>query len=759
MKFRFITILCFLIIIITKTTYAQQEKVTINGKIIGDDKQPVPYADINIPKKGLGTATNINGEFLFIIPSTSNADSLVITCIGFNTKIIAISALTAGPATITLSKSNTPLQEVSIAYRDPMKIIQKAIDRVPDNYINNPHVTRGFYREYTKNSIQPLELSEAVFDIYNFGYADKRDDMFKLIKARDEKNERDFHGIEVGQKPRSIFNDDVVKHINNDGIFGKEGVKRHDFEVAGIVDFKGSPAYEIDFKEKPGIKETTFRGKVFIDTKTYAFLYFDYYMSPTGLAFTKVGDFATRMLMKLMGMQFTLKTDHTQISYQKVVGKWVLSGVVGDNELYIKSPGFNYDFTANLKFNYVVTAVDTTQTAPFDEKMNKNDAIENHDTNEGEAFWKDYNVILADFNTEDVVKKIKAINDIVRLKSKFEEKEKKLPKDPALRLDSMLTYYNAHGQFNGTALIKSKGKVILSKSYGYADKEKKIVANPQTTYRIGSTSKTFTSVIINQLANEGKLDIHAPIKTYIPYYTHGDVTIEQLLTHQSGIPEYFNNDDYKLELLTKSFTLKDMVLKFCSDTLQFKSGTDFEYSNANFSVLALIAQEVTGKSFETLLQDRIFTPLQMTDTYAGIYKGNDSRQATGYGEGGVKEHVYDFGNEYGAGGISSSAEDLLKYHDGLLADKLLPKDKKAEMLKPRVAFKDYNAMYDYGWMTDKSAFAASQKHIITYHPGTDLGFFTMYARQEDNDICIILLNNTGDFPRYDMTDLILNIIN
>jgi len=760
MRFHFIPVLFFLIFIFAKVTYAQQGKIIINGKIIGDDKQPVAYANINIPKKGLGTISNINGDFLFTIPSSSSADSLVITCIGFNTKTIAVLNLIVAERpkpTITLSKSNTPLQEVSIAYRDPMKIIQKAIDRIPENYINTPHVIRGFYRETTMKDKTPLQLSEAVFDIFNYGYADKREDLFKLVKARDDKNERDFKGIEVGQKPRGIFNDDIVKRLQTSDILGKDGIKRHSYEVAGIADFKGRPAYEIDFSEKSSTQDRTFRGKVFIDTKSYAFVYFDYSASPETMRQDKVGNFAERMLMKMMGMEIAIKADRDRISYQNVNGKWVLAQDVGDTKLYFKLPARNYDFTADIKFNYIVTAVDTTQTTPFHEKMRSNEHINDHDTNEGEEFWKDYNIILPDFDTEALIKQINAINAVVRLKTKFEAKELKLPKAPVLRLDSMLTYYHANGQFNGAALVKSKGKVILNKSYGFADQQKQLPGNEHTAYRIGSAAKTFTSLVINQLVSERKLDVHVPIKTYIPYYVHGDVTIEQLLTHQSGIPEYFNNDDYKLELLTKSFTLKDMVLKFCSDTLQFKSGTGFEYSNSNFAVLALIAQEVAGKPFETLLRDRVFTSLQMTDTYFGKYKGNENR-AIGYSDG-LPEQTYDYGNVYGAGGIWSSAADLLKYHDGLLANKLLPLAQKTEMLKPRVEFKDYGAMYDYGWMTDKSAFAASQKHVITYHPGTDLGFFTMYVRQEDTDSCIILLNNTGEFPRYDMIDLILNIIN
>jgi CubicO group peptidase (beta-lactamase class C family) len=743
-------------------SFAQQNgKMVLAGRIVdADNKEGIAYASLGISQKGIGTITNGTGEFIFNLERTNIADSIRISCIGYKTKTVAVVELNSmqKPLTIALAKSNIPLKEVTVEYRDPMKIIQKAIERIPQNYINTPHVIRGFYRENTMKGNTPLQLSEAVFDIYNFGYGDKRQDMFRLVKARDEKNERDFHDLEAGQKPAAIFNDDIVKRIAGSDILDRDGMKKHDYEVKGIVDINGSLAYEIDFAEKPGITGNTYRGKIFIDIKSYAFIYFDYGLNPEGMKSLKSGNFAQRTLNNLMGVTLRVKSNHNRIRYQKVDDKWVLANVVGDNDLYIRAPNLGYDMVISIKFNYVVTQVDTTQTTPFKEKMRSGEHILDHDTNEGEEFWKDYNILLPDYNTEELIGQIQAINNIANLKKKFEEREKKLPGNPALLLDSMLTYYHANGQFNGAALVKSKGKVILSKSYGYADKEKQLTGNEHTTYRIGSLSKSFTSVIINQLMAEGKVNANAQVKTYIPWFANGDVTIDQLLTHRSGIPEYFSNDSLERQILTKSFTLKEVVQKLCSDTLEFKNGTSFHYSNSNFAVLALIAQEVTQTPFEILLKQRIFDPLQMTDTYFGLYKGVDSHQAIGYSNG-AKEAFYNVENTEGAGGISSSTADLLKYHDGLLADKLMPKAQQDTMLKKRVEFKDYNAWYDYGWMTDKSAFTASQRHVITYHPGTDLGFFSMFAREADTDSCIILLNNTGEFPRYDMADLILDIIN
>eukprot|EP00696_Hemimastix_kukwesjijk_P004448 gnl/Hemi2/15491_TR5214_c0_g1_i1.p1 gnl/Hemi2/15491_TR5214_c0_g1~~gnl/Hemi2/15491_TR5214_c0_g1_i1.p1 ORF type:complete len:608 (+),score=-78.28 gnl/Hemi2/15491_TR5214_c0_g1_i1:2990-4813(+) len=605
---------------------------------------------------------------------------------------------------------------------------------------------------YTAKGSDPLELSEAVFDIYNFGYADRRADLFKLIKARDGKNQRDFHALEVGQKPNTIYNYDVVNHLSASGFLNDSGIVKHRFEVTGIVDIKGYPAYEVVFREKEGAKDDSYRGKFYVDTKTYAFIYFDYGLSPTALKSGEVGNIDQRMLLGSADITVDMKRDRYQVSYQKVGDKWVLADVTGDDAVKIKSAELGYDYVADVKFNYQITSVDTNQRASFNTKIARNDNINDYDSNGGEEFWKDYNILLADYNAEDVFKYIQTVNNNTRLKDKFEEKLAKLPADTIQRLNALLKFYNDNGQFNGTALIKSKGKVLLSKSYGYADKASKTEANGHTAYNMGSATDVFTSLIINQLVAEGKLDLHAAIKTYIPYYANGEVTIEQLLTQQSGIPDYLNNVDYKAQTVTQTFTLKQMAINFCSDTLHFKSGGKVEYSNSNALILALIAEEISGKPFGILLQERIFTPLQMTDSYYGANKNATTNQAKGY----IKDQIQT--DNTNALWISSSAEDLLKFNDALTANKLLSPQQKADMQKPRVQFKDADAWFGYGWMTDKSAFEASKKHVINYEPGNGVGFSAMLVRQDDNDSCILLLNNTGSFPQYDMADLILEML-
>jgi hypothetical protein len=385
--------------------YAQ---VSVSGKVSSANGQPIGQAGVSINKRGIGTATNTTGVFALIIPAANLNDSLKISCIGFKTQTIAIATIKRGESlNILLPKNTTELQEVTITYYDADKILQKAITNIPKNYINYRHILRGFYRMYTYNDIDPLQLSEAVFDVYNFGYGDPHADVFRLIKARSEKNERDFNSLEIVQKPNTIFEQDIINHLHASGFLNPEGIKKHTFKVNGVVNMQGFRAYEIAFREKPGSGEGTYRGKIYVDTKTNAFIHFDFGLSPAGLKDPVAGTFSQRSLTKTKDVDVDLKSDRTKVTYQEVGNKWVLSSVEGNSTLAVKSPKLNYDYVARVKFNYQITLVDTTQIESFTSKIGRNDNINAYKSNGNSSFWKDYNIILSDYNVDDLFKKLK----------------------------------------------------------------------------------------------------------------------------------------------------------------------------------------------------------------------------------------------------------------------------------------------------------------------------------------------------------------
>lgn len=408
-------LITFLFTILFNSAYAQQGGININGKVTNTENgRPIRQANITIALKGVGTATNTAGQFVLIIPTANLTDTLQVSRIGYTTVKLPVAGLKNGQTLdLSLNKLVTELKEVTITHYDALKIIQKAIDRIPENNINVPHLLRGFYRMYTFKDDAPLQLSEAVFDVFNFGYGDKRADLFKLDKARNEKNTRDFSSLEFGQKPNTIFEQDIVNHLPACNFLNEEGLLRHDFEVNGIVDVKGYKAYQIDFKEKKGVAKDTYRGQIFIDTKTYAFIYFDYGLSPTGLT-TSGNGFVARSLLGIGGVKLNINADHMRVNYQQVGQRWVLAGVEGTDTVRVSGPAATNNFTAQIKFNYQITSVDTKDPEPFSSKIGRNESINNFRSSGGDKFWKDYNILLSDFDTDAIFKQIQAINKEVK---------------------------------------------------------------------------------------------------------------------------------------------------------------------------------------------------------------------------------------------------------------------------------------------------------------------------------------------------------
>ena len=134
------------------------------------------------------------------------------------------------------------------------------------------------------------------------------------------------------------------------------------------------------------------------------------------------------------------------------------------------------------------------------------------------------------------------------------------------------------------------------------------------------------------------------------------------------------------------------------------------------------------------------------------------QQAIGYHYG-QPEPTYPIENVLGAGGITTTAKDLIIWSEAMDQPDLLTPQLHAALFEPHAEYKEWKGFYGYGWMIDQYQFKTSKKHKIVYHPGTDMGFYSMFVKQPDEKITIVLLSNYGDFPRFDITDLILEVLN
>ncbi|HKP36042.1 MAG TPA: serine hydrolase domain-containing protein, partial [Pyrinomonadaceae bacterium] len=176
-----------------------------------------------------------------------------------------------------------------------------------------------------------------------------------------------------------------------------------------------------------------------------------------------------------------------------------------------------------------------------------------------------------------------------------------LAQDKAAKIDQLLSLYSKYGQFNGTALVADNGNVIYKKGFGLANMEWNIPNAPDTKFRLGSITKQFTSTVILQLVEQGKIKLDGKIIDYLPDYrndTGSKVTIHHLLSHTSGIKSYTSLPNFFKDVSRNSFTVEEFVRKYASGDLEFEPGTKYTYNNSGYFLLGAIIEKVTGKPYE-----------------------------------------------------------------------------------------------------------------------------------------------------------------
>ena len=332
------------------------------------------------------------------------------------------------------------------------------------------------------------------------------------------------------------------------------------------------------------------------------------------------------------------------------------------------------------------------------------------------------------------------------------------------QIEELLNTYEAYGKFNGSVLVSEQAKVIYKKGFGMANMEWDIPNKPNTKHRLGSITKQFTAMLILQLVAEGKLDLQAPITAYLPDYpkASGDlITIHHLLTHTSGIPNYTAFPKFMQDESRNPYSPEDFVKKFDEKALDFTPGDKFSYSNSGYFLLGVIAEKLSGKSYEQLLHEKIFTPLKMNDTGFDNHGDILKNRATGYekqGKNYVNSQYIDMTIPYAAGSMYSTVEDLYLWDQALYTTTLLPKKYMTMYFEPYIpAFG--SAQYAYGWGVGYEKIGSSTDSIYAIgHGGGINGFNTNISRTTSNKSMIVLLNNTGGAPLNEMTRAIRGIM-
>jgi CubicO group peptidase (beta-lactamase class C family) len=249
------------------------------------------------------------------------------------------------------------------------------------------------------------------------------------------------------------------------------------------------------------------------------------------------------------------------------------------------------------------------------------------------------------------------------------------------KLDSLLHSIEKADKAMFSLAIHEDGKPIYTRAIGYADVESELKANPNTMYRVGSISKSFTAAIILKLVEEKILGLEDNLAKFYPNLPNANkITVKELLNHHSGLFNFTNKDDYT-SWMEKKTSKKELLKLFKTNGTAFEPGEKGEYSNTNYVLLTWIAEDASGKDFTQLLEKYIVTPLKLERTrYQGdIQPKNNEAYSYKMGNTWLKETETDMSVPLGAGAIVSTPTDLNKFYIALFNGEILSEESLEQM--------------------------------------------------------------------------------
>jgi CubicO group peptidase (beta-lactamase class C family) len=305
------------------------------------------------------------------------------------------------------------------------------------------------------------------------------------------------------------------------------------------------------------------------------------------------------------------------------------------------------------------------------------------------------------------------------------------------RYDRQIQAYVHNGDFSGSVLIARDGHILFQKSYGMANHEWSIPNSEKTKFHVASVTKTFTAAAILQLEHAGKLKLDDPLSKYIPDFLNGErITIEQMLSHTSGLPDFYSLPEYPLRKYQR-VTLPDLVAWVKTKPLDFFPGSKSSYSNTGYAFLAYIIEQVSGKPYQQFLTEEILMPAGMKETAAFRDDAIIANRATGYqpafdDQGLRNAPAYDKKILTGSGSLYSTTGDLYEWCRAVEAGRF---------------FNVHDPSRAYGWGARETS-----KHKYIEQSGRDPGFSSHIAIFPDHRLIVIVLGNLEDAAVNTMAD-------
>lgn len=302
-------------------------------------------------------------------------------------------------------------------------------------------------------------------------------------------------------------------------------------------------------------------------------------------------------------------------------------------------------------------------------------------------------------------------------------------------VDKYFIARSVKGQFNGVVLFAQDDKIFM-KAYGYSNFRSKEKLTVSSRFQLASISKTITSTAVLMLAREGKIDLKTPVNQYLEGFGRPGITVEMLLTHTSGLPDYtrFTAAPWgSTDPMGNEDMLAIMIKKKPASV--FSPGRQYQYCNTNYALLASIVEHVTGEGFAPWVRKNIFEPVGMKHTFFCTEEQfhTSEQMTTGYTSRRAPYSLNFLDGVLGDKGVYSTVQDMLCFDLALRNGFLLPPEWQQ---KAYTNYTDQIHPYGYGWRLYEY-----QGHEIVYHNGWWHGYRGRFLRVPKENMTIVILEN------------------
>jgi CubicO group peptidase (beta-lactamase class C family) len=329
-------------------------------------------------------------------------------------------------------------------------------------------------------------------------------------------------------------------------------------------------------------------------------------------------------------------------------------------------------------------------------------------------------------------------------------------RDVDARIDEFVRAEMQRQHVPGVAIgVVKNGTVLKAQGYGYANVEHEVPVGPETVFESGSLGKQFTATAVMLQVEDGKLSLSDPITKFFPDAPEAwrSITVRNLLTHTSGIPDYtVGSFDYR-----KDYTEEELAKMAYGLALEFPPGSRWNYSNTGYVLLGVIVHKASGKFYGDVLAERVFKPLGMTTARVISEADIIPHRAAGYrlvdGELKNQEWVAPMLNTTADGSLYLSVRDMIAWDAGVRARRVLSAESWSQVLAPVRLASGKTYPYGFGWFLDERG-----GKPLEQHGGAWQGFKTQFSRFLGDDLSVIVLANLDETNQERFADGIAAIL-